>query len=385
MKIKASWAIFVPILVGSMFLHLYFTFFIGGEEITQALYGGYSLLINSSTEPEMIVILAAVLFVFLLFFFIIDRKTSPECDIIGSVPGGLFLILSALFVGVDASVSLMTGIGGEDFTTATLVMCVFSLIVALLLAIVGMGLLVSFNIARRMRLIMLLPPIWAAVKMFAAFLEHRQEAPSFAMFDVLAWVFLALFLFNSTMVLCGIGIKNPVKSSFLYGLPFVIFAMAYSLTSVKEVLDEMGYFDFTQLIMQMGMVAFALYTLFFLSKLSNEMKVKVKKKRTDDDDDDDDEGEWHVVEEDNTPEAAFGVGSTKYVTAEFEKIRLEKAAQKAKERTGSLPNITGESKAAEEQPETDNSMLSTLDKIDQLIMELSDDDSDAQKKSNKKK
>ncbi len=381
MKIKASWAIFVPILVGSMFLHLYFTFFIGGEEITQELYGGYSLLINSSTEPEMIVILAAVLFVFLLFFFIIDRKTSPECEIAGTVPGGLFLILSALFVGVAASVSLMTGVGSEDFTSASLVMCVFSLIVALLLAIVGMGLLVSFNIARRMRLIMLLPSVWAAAKMFSSFLDHRQEAPSFAMFDVLAWVFLALFLFNSTMVLCGIGIKNPVKSSFLFGLPFVIFAMAYSLTSLKEVLDETGYFDFTQLITQMGMVAFAIYALFFLSKLSKVMKIKVKKSDSDDDDDD---GEWHVVEDDNTPEAAFGVGSTKYVTAEFEKIRLEKAAQKAKERTGSMPNITGENRVAEESEE-DTAPLSTLDKIDQLIMELADDDGGSQKKSDKKK
>ena len=74
-------------------------------------------------------------------------------------------------------------------------------------------------------------------------------------------------------------------------------------------------------------------------------------------------------EESNEPEAAFGVGSTKYVTAEFEKIRLEKATKKAQERTGKIPGTT----STDDDDEDDEEPMSTLDKIDQLIMELSDD------------
>ncbi|MBQ2349009.1 MAG: hypothetical protein II388_11690 [Clostridia bacterium] len=59
MKVKASWAVFVPLYVGAVFLHIYHIFFLGSDEITQKLFGNYSLLINTKTEPEMIVILAA--------------------------------------------------------------------------------------------------------------------------------------------------------------------------------------------------------------------------------------------------------------------------------------------------------------------------------------
>ena len=87
MKVKASWAAFVPFTVGAVVLHIYHLFFLGGDEITQQLFGGYSLLINKTTEPELIVILAGVMLAFLLLFKVIDRKTSAltawrrECSI----------------------------------------------------------------------------------------------------------------------------------------------------------------------------------------------------------------------------------------------------------------------------------------------------------------
>lgn len=376
MKIKASWAAFVPFTVGAVLLHIYHLFFLGGDEITQQLFGGYLLLINKSTEPELIVILASVMFIFLALFSLIDRNTSSYCDIKKAPLSGIFMVLSGLLLGVESAVSLVTTPADSATLTLDFAINILGVVTALVFAIAGMGLLVGFNIAKKMRLCMLFPTVWAAVGMVNSFSSHKEQSPSFAFFDLFVWVFLTVFLFQNAMVLCGIEIKNPVKSSFVYGLPFVFFSSIYVISEIKTSVDELGYFEFTVLIPQLLVSALALYTLFSLFTLSSNMITKKKAdelygsmseeqketKKTSKKQEDEEE-------ESDEPEAAFGVGSTKYVTAEFEKIRLEKAAKKAQERTGKVPviNSSDEDELEDEEP------MSTLDKIDQLIMALSDD------------
>ncbi len=376
MKVKASWAAFVPFTVGAVVLHIYHLFFLGGDEITQQLFGGYSLLINKTTEPELIVILAGVMLAFLLLFKVIDRKTSAYCDIKRDGLGGLFFVLSGLLLGVESAVSLVTVSPDSKTLTSDFAINILGIGTSLVFAIAGMGLLVGFNIAKRMRACMLVPTIWASIQMIKSFVSHREQAPSFSFFDVFVWVFLTVFLFQNSMVLCGIEIKNPVKSSFTYGLMFVFFSGIYTISEIKGSFDELGYLEITRLIPQLLIASLGLYALFSLVSLSSKMITKKKadelygslseeqksvKKSSKKNDDDE--------EESNEPEAAFGVGSTKYVTAEFEKIRLEKATKKAQERTGKIPGTT----STDDDDEDDEEPMSTLDKIDQLIMELSDD------------
>ena len=379
MKVKASWAIFVPVYMGAVFLHIYHIFFLGSDEITQKLFGDYSLLINTKTEPELIVILAAVLYVLSLFFSLIDRKTSSYCDIKSDPIAGIFLVMSGLLLGVESAVSLLALTNGTEVTVTSLVSNSLGIIVALLFAIVGMGLLIGFNIAKKMRVLMIFPTVWAAFGMINSFILHREEASSFAFFDVLAWVFLTAFIFQNSMVLCGIEIKNPVKSSFVYGLPFILFSSVYVISEVEKSIYTLGYFEFTQLVPQFLIATLGLYTTFSLFRLSSKMMTKTRaqelygnaaagNEKTK-------KAEKEEKKEDE-PESAFGVGSTKYVTAEFEKIRLEKAAKKAMERTGKVPNISADG----DEDEPDEEPLSTLDKIDKLIMELSDDANNANKK-----
>ena len=372
MKVKASWAVFVPLYVGAVFLHIYHIFFLGSDEITQKLFGNYSLLINTKTEPEMIVILAAALFVLVGFFSMIDRKTSSYCDIKSDPIAGIFLVMSGLLLGVESAVSLLALANGTEVTATSLATNVLGLIVALLFAIVGMGLLVGFNIAKKMRILMIIPTVWAAWGMINSFIAHRKEASSFAFFDVLAWVFLTAFLFQNSMVLCGIEIKNPVKSSFVYGLPFILFSSVYFISEVENSIYTLGYFEFTQLVPQFLFAALGLYTTFSLFRLSSKMITKAKAQElygSVPEEDVKKSKDKEEVKTEDEPESAFGVGSTKYVTAEFEKIRLEKAAKKAMERTGKVPAVSVDG----DEDEPDEEPLSTLDKMDKLIMELSDD------------
>ena len=345
MKVKASWAACVPFTVGAVLLHIYHLFFLGGDQITQQLYGGYSLLINKTTEPELIVILAALMFAFLMLFNLIDRKTSSYCDI------------------------------KRDTLTSEFAINILGIVTSLIFAIVGMGLLVGFNIAKKMRLCMVIPTIWAAVQMIKSFVSHREQSPSFAFFDVFVWVFLTIFLFQNAMVLCGIEIKNPVKASFTYGLMFILFSAVYTISEIKSSMDELGYFEVTALIPQFLIAALGLYAFVSIANMSTAMITKKKADELYGSLSDEQKAEKEsakksakALEDDDTdePEAAFGVGSTKYVTAEFEKIRLEKAAKKAQERTGKISGAVSDD-------DEDEEPMSTLDKIDQLIMELSDD------------
>ncbi len=375
MKVKASWAAFVPFTVGAVLLHIYHLFFLGGDQITQQLYGGYSLLINKTTEPELIVILAALMFAFLMLFNLIDRKTSSYCDIKRDTLGGLFLVISGLLLGVESAVSMVTLSPSSDTLTSEFAINILGIVTSLIFAIVGMGLLVGFNIAKKMRLCMVIPTIWAAIQMIKSFVSHREQSPSFAFFDVFVWVFLTIFLFQNAMVLCGIEIKNPVKASFTYGLMFILFSAVYTISEIKSSMDELGYFEVTALIPQFLIAALGLYAFVSIANMSTAMITKKKADELYGSLSDEQKAEKEsakksakALEDDDTdePEAAFGVGSTKYVTAEFEKIRLEKAAKKAQERTGKISGAVSDD-------DEDEEPMSTLDKIDQLIMELSDD------------
>lgn len=381
MKIRASWAAFLPVAVGAVFLHVYYLFFIGGEAVTQPLYGEYSLLVNKTTEPEIIAILAAVLLVLASFFSLIDRKTAPYCDIKGAPLSGLFLIASGLLLGMDGVVKLMSLLSSGDKKAIMIAYYAVCMAAAFIFAIVGMGLLVGFNISKKIRVLMLVPTLWGSLNMVLSFGSHRREASSFAFFDTFVWVTMTLFLFYNAMVLCGVEIQNPVKSSFVWGLPFVLYAAIYVITEVNASVRELGTFDFTKLVQPMMVAALGLYALFSLFRLSACMitkeqeqaledasagkgaSKKKKKKKAEE------------AEEDE-PEAAYGVGSTKYVTAEFEKIRIEKAAKKAMERTGAIP---------QDEDDEEGESLSTLDKIDQLIQELSDDTQSQPQQKQKKK
>lgn len=358
MKIKASWAAFVPVSVGAILLHIYFLFFIGGEEITQPLFGEYSLLINKTTEPELIAILAGVLLLLVWLFAVTDHKTAPYCEIKGAPLSGFMLMIAGLLLGMDSAVNLLgLASGSTDGSALMMSFHVFGLITALLVAIVGMGLIVGFNIAKKIRVLMLIPTIWASVNLVNAFVGHRKEASSFSMFDMFVWVSLTLFLFYNAMVLCGVEIKNPVKSSFMWGTVLVLYSSIYVMSEINDSIIALGTFDVISLVPQLMICAFALYALFFLFKLSSSM---ITKEQEDELEDPEEETKGKKSEEIDEPEAAYGVGSTKYVTAEFEKIRMEKAAKKAREN-------------AEEDDGDDDDDISTLDKIDQLIQELSDE------------
>ena len=211
--------------------------------------------------------------------------------------------------------------------------------------------------------------------MIKSFVSHREQSPSFAFFDVFVWVFLTIFLFQNAMVLCGIEIKNPVKASFTYGLMFILFSAVYTISEIKSSMDELGYFEVTALIPQFLIAALGLYAFVSIANMSTAMITKKKADELYGSLSDEQKAEKEsakksakALEDDDTdePEAAFGVGSTKYVTAEFEKIRLEKAAKKAQERTGKISGAVSDD-------DEDEEPMSTLDKIDQLIMELSDD------------
>ena len=91
--------------------------------------------------------------------------------------------MSGLLLGVESAVSLLALANGTEVTATSLATNVLGLIVALLFAIVGMGLLVGFNIAKKMRILMIIPTVWAAWGMINSFIAHRKEASSFAFFD----------------------------------------------------------------------------------------------------------------------------------------------------------------------------------------------------------
>lgn len=105
------------------------------------------------------------------------------------------------------------------------------------------------------------PTLWAVSELISCFLEATKLSVSASDMSLLfCFIFLTLSLFPQAMVISKIPGRNPVKATFIYGLPSVAFGLSYGAFLTARVIFDSA--DGMALIAGVMFISFALYQLF---------------------------------------------------------------------------------------------------------------------------
>lgn len=137
------------------------------------------------------------------------------------------------------------------------------------------------------------PTLWAVSELISCFLEATKLSVSASDMSLLfCFIFLTLSLFPQAMVISKIPGRNPVKATFIYGLPSVAFGLSYGAFLIARVIFDSA--DGMALIAGVMFISFALYQLFYIIELTRgalkKDDVQIVDAFTDDDDTADNSG-----------------------------------------------------------------------------------------------
>lgn len=273
MKIKFSWIPFIPVVVLSVILRVYQKLFIDSGIDTGFL----------STEMAWVVYTGLVAFLFLVLVILCcaDRKTAPECQIGKNFFAGLFGVLTAGVVIFNAGVSLGSFILPQNASSMTVSIAVdilFGLLGGIAIFVMAISSFSGKNIAKKMGVFSVVAPLWCCVEMTLKFIEYtRQSIHSFDMTNLFYMAFMTLAVFNLSMVYQGVKCKNPVKGTFLYGMPGFVVTIVYAVANLINQITMTGTYDVMGSLDIISFVLLSFYVLFMMIELTSKAHIKETK------------------------------------------------------------------------------------------------------------
>lgn len=258
MKIKLSWIPFIPAVLAMTALRLLSVF---GNDETGMISG-----INSLLFSYLAVGVALALFVLCIIFNIADRKTAPVYESKRNVPAGIFSVLSAAFT---LAYSVMTLMAKKDSEYLLIyIVCAFlAMLAAIGLVFMARTHFTGFAPVSNIAFLYVFPSLWAVSELVSCFLEATKLSVAASDMSLLfCFIFLTLSLFPQAMVISKIPGKNPVKASFIYGMPSAAFGISYGAFLIARVVfDSVGGIA---LLAGAMLISFGLYQICYLVELT---------------------------------------------------------------------------------------------------------------------
>lgn len=274
MKIKLSWVLFIPIALLSVFLRVY--------QISYVDTGIDNGFFSSDMLWVIYACMVTLLFLFLIIINAIDRKTSGFYTVGKNFFAGIFAIASAVMLGFGAGNQAMSLMQGE-FSAILAVDTLLSVIAGVAFFVIGFASLFGRNRTQNMKVLMAAPSVWSCVRLVYFFMESTTQSVHVKdMTNIIFMAFATLFLFHASMVYSGIKGRNPVKGSFLYGMPAIVLIFAYSAAYIVSAINSgengssflmNGSMDSVNAVQYFFI---ALFALFFLIELTSKAKKKTQ-------------------------------------------------------------------------------------------------------------
>lgn len=334
MKIKLSLIPFIPAVLAMTALRLLSAF---GNDDTGLTSGVNALLFS-----YLAVGVALVLFVLCTVFNIADKKTAPVYEVKRNVPAGIFSVLSAAFA---LAYSVMTLLSRKDSEYLLIyIICAFLAILAAIgLVFMARTHFTGFAPISNLSFLYVFPSLWAVSELVSCFLEATKLSVAASDMSLLfCFIFLTLSLFPQAMVISKIPGRNPVKATFLYGLPSVAFGISYgAFLIVRVVFDGIGG---VALLAGAMLISFAFYQLFFIIELARKAlrkdEIVIVDEFTVEDEKPDAEGNEDVVFSDDT--TADKSDYTQKVTADSDDFIMGYEADENDTPAIPAPKVIGE-------------------------------------------
>ena len=258
MKIKLSWIPFIPAVLAMTALRLLSVF---GNDETGMISG-----INSLLFSYLAVGVALALFVLCIIFNIADRKTAPVYESKRNVPAGIFSVLSAAFKLAYSVMNLMSKKDSE-YLLIYIVCAFLAMLAAIGLVFMARTHFTGFAPVSNIAFLYVFPSLWAVSELVSCFLEATKLSVAASDMSLLfCFIFLTLSLFPQAMVISKIPGKNPVKASFIYGMPSAAFGISYGAFLIARVVfDSVGGIA---LLAGAMLISFGLYQICYLVELT---------------------------------------------------------------------------------------------------------------------
>lgn len=263
MRIKLCWIPFIPAIIAIVFLkYIEVTLPSGG---TFFGLGGFGLIYSAIAVLPILYILCSIISLF-------DKKTSQYYSLNKNIGASLFSFLAAVGVLFNSVMYIFTTVSNasaEGVGVLSMIEAVFGIAAGISLLFISSCHLSGKNSGKSLALFMLVPTIWAGLKMGVIFQSLITVSVLVAdVMDMLCYALVALFIFSDAMLICNIEGKNTVNSCFVKGFTLITAVAASSTKAIYKIVNNFGAYDLTTIIDTAVTLCFGLYALAVLIELT---------------------------------------------------------------------------------------------------------------------
>lgn len=268
MKTKYSVIPFIPAFIAMLFYKLMGLLAVDGN--------GLFMGMNSMQITYTVIGISVALFVVCVIINLFDRKTAPVYPLKKNFTAGLFAVISGVAIMASSimnAVTAYTSNVAQENLILSIVSAAISVPAGLAMLLISRLHFTGKSTVAVLSIFNIFPSVWACSRIVAEFLQATKT--SLAAKDVtllFCYVYIALFLFSSSMVVSRIRGRNPVKGMFIYGLPMAALSITYGVFEIARMTREV--FDRDAIFNALALVALGLYALFFIFEVFSNYCTK---------------------------------------------------------------------------------------------------------------
>ena len=268
MTSKLSWITFIPLTLAALGIKIVQLFFL---EPSGTFFGFNSLMLS-----YLAIACAVVTMLFAVIFCMIDKKIAQVYVINKNVFAGitgLLLAVSMACEGANRAFYAFRSFGADFFEITDIVL---TIVTAIVFVVLGLNHFVGNGGVKGLSVFYLIPALWSAFRLVKCFLSYTTVSITVTDVTILAcYIFATLFLFNYATIVAIMKGKSPVRAAFIYGMPAVITLLSYS---VYQIVYTYYYLNrnfnlFTDL-NSIELFLLSIYILAFIVEMSAKVRCK---------------------------------------------------------------------------------------------------------------
>ncbi|MBQ8538936.1 MAG: hypothetical protein IJ433_04730 [Ruminococcus sp.] len=268
MTSKLSWITFVPFTLAAIGIKIIQLFFLEP--------GGTFFGFNSLMLSYLAIACAVLTMLFAVIFCAFDKKTAQVYVINKNfVAGtaGLLLAVSMACEGANRAFYAFRSMGVEFFEITDILLTIVS---AIVFVVLGLNHFVGNGGVKGLSVFYLVPAIWSAFRLVNCFLAFTTVSIAVTDVTILAcYIFTTMFLFNYATIVALMKGKSPVRAAYIYGLPAVTMLLSYSIYAlVGSYYYRNSAFNLFSDLPSIELFLLAIYILSFVVEMSANVKRK---------------------------------------------------------------------------------------------------------------
>lgn len=268
MASKLSWIAFAPMTLLAIAIKIIQVFFITAD--TPTFFGLDNIMLSYAAIG-----CALVTLLFAVIFCAVDRKIAPVYKIGRNIFAGIFGVFFATSLACDGANRAFRMFSSMNFEVLETIDVLLTVCCAVVFVVLGLNHFVGNGGVKGLAVFYLIPAVWSALRLVICFMDFTTISIKVAdVTNLVAYIFLTLFLFNYAMVVALMKGKSPVKSTFIYGMPATVMLIAYGFFSLATAITSDAQFELFDNLQGVQAVLMGLYIFAFVYELTADVKSK---------------------------------------------------------------------------------------------------------------